>query len=47
MKNRAIVSLADSKYFELLIELIDSNLSFKKRKELWFRTDSNEHNSLL
>jgi len=30
MKNRAIVSLADSKYFELLNELIDSILSFKE-----------------
>ncbi|NBV93507.1 MAG: glycosyl transferase, partial [Proteobacteria bacterium] len=29
MKDRAIVSLADSKYFELLNELIDSILSFK------------------
>ena len=32
MKNIEIVFLADSKYFKLLNELIDSNLSFKKKK---------------
>jgi hypothetical protein len=34
MKNRAIVSLADSKYFELLNELIDSILSFKESESI-------------
>jgi hypothetical protein len=34
MKNRAIVSLADSKYFELLNELIDSILSFKDSESI-------------
>ena len=34
MKNRAIVSLADSKYFELLNELIDSILSFKESESV-------------
>ena len=34
MKNRAIVSLADSKYFELLNELIDSIKIFKERQIL-------------
>ena len=47
MKNIEIVFLADSKYFKLLNELIVSNLSFKKKEELWLRTDCNEHNSLL
>jgi|1048.fasta_scaffold81436_2 hypothetical protein len=32
MKNIEIVFLADSKYFKFLNELIDSNLSFKKKK---------------
>jgi len=32
MKNIEIVFLADSKYFKLLNKLIDSNLSFKKKK---------------
>ena len=34
MKNRAIISLADSKYFELLNELIDSILSFKESESV-------------
>jgi len=34
MKDRAIVSLADSKYFELLNELIDSVLSFKESESV-------------
>ncbi len=34
MKNRAIVSLADSKYFELLNELIDSILCFKDSESI-------------
>ena len=34
MKDRAIVSLADSKYFELLNELIDSILSFKDSESI-------------
>ena len=34
MKNRAIISLADSKYFELLNELIDSILSFKESESI-------------
>ncbi len=34
MKNRAIVSLADSKYFELLNELIDSILRFKDSESI-------------
>ena len=34
MKDRAIVSLADSKYFELLNELIDSLLSFKESESV-------------
>ena len=34
MNNRAIVSLADSKYFELLNELIDSILSFKESESI-------------
>ena len=34
MKDRAIISLADSKYFELLNELIDSILSFEESKSV-------------
>jgi lipopolysaccharide biosynthesis glycosyltransferase len=34
MNNRAIVSLADSKYFELLNELVDSILRFKESREV-------------
>jgi hypothetical protein len=34
MSNRAIVSLADSKYFELLNELVDSILRFKESREV-------------
>jgi hypothetical protein len=34
MSNRAIVSLADSKYFELLNELVESILRFKESKEV-------------
>ena len=34
MKDRAIISLADSKYFELLNELIDSILSFEESKSI-------------
>jgi hypothetical protein len=34
MKDRAIVSLADAKYFELLNELIDSILSFKESESV-------------
>jgi hypothetical protein len=34
MINRAIISLADSKYFELLNELIDSILSFKESESV-------------
>jgi len=34
MKDRAIISLADSKYFELLNELIDSILSFKESESV-------------
>jgi lipopolysaccharide biosynthesis glycosyltransferase len=34
MSSRAIVSLADSKYFELLNELVDSILRFKESKEV-------------
>jgi hypothetical protein len=34
MKNRAIISLADAKYFELLNELIDSILSFKESESV-------------
>ena len=34
MKDRAIISLADSKYFELLNELIDSVLSFKESESV-------------
>jgi len=34
MKDRAIVSLADAKYFELLNELIDSVLRFKESESV-------------
>ena len=34
MKDRAIVSLADSKYFELLNELVDSILAFKESESV-------------
>ena len=34
MSSRAVISLADSKYFELLNELVDSILRFKESKEV-------------
>ena len=34
MKNKTIVSLADSNYFDLLNELVDSILKFSESKEL-------------
>ena len=34
MKTNTIVTLADSNYFELLMELIDSIKSFKESKEI-------------
>ncbi|NCU70184.1 MAG: glycosyl transferase, partial [Candidatus Fonsibacter lacus] len=34
MSDRAIVSLADSKYFELLNELVDSILAFKESESV-------------
>ena len=33
MKNNTIVSLADDKYFDLLVELIDSIKSFPESKD--------------